>query len=112
MTLPVTDTPTVTVPHLAIPFGLDDDGAALVVEQDTVIEVAQCVRVLLGTVAGSRRVVPDYGIPDPTFGGIESDVIEQAVADWEPRAVVTVTTSPPANTLNVTVGVSLEGDTP
>lgn len=111
MTLPVTDTPTVAVPHLAIPFGLDTAGAALVVEQDTVDEVAQCVRVLLGTTQGTRQVVPDYGIPDPTFTGIQTDVVEQAVADWEPRAVVSVVIAdPPDRNLAVTVGVALEGD--
>lgn len=111
MTLPVVPNPTVTVPHLAIPFGLNSDGSVSVVEQDTVEEVAQCVQVLLGTVEGQRQFVPTYGIPDPTFVGLDQLAVEQAVADWEPRAQITVTVAdPPSNQLAVTVALMVEED--
>lgn len=106
MSLPVSTDPTLPAPHLAVPFGLNADGSAAVVDQDSAEDVSQCVRMLLGTVAGSRIAVPDYGIPDPTFGGVDAAVIEAAVAEWEPRASVTVSIAdPPASSLSVTVAV-------
>jgi phage baseplate assembly protein W len=111
VTLPVVPNPTVSVPHLAIPFGLDEDGAAQVVEQDTVEEVAQCVQVLLATVEGQRQFVPTYGIPDPAFVGLDEMTAEQAIADWEPRASVSISVAdPPANDLQVTVALMVEED--
>lgn len=75
--------------HLVIPFQYDASGSAAVVEQDTVGEVAQCVRVLLSTPLGTRIEQFDYGIPDPTFTS-EANIVSQistAVARWEPRAI-------------------------
>ena len=97
-------TPAIIIPHLRIPFGLSVTGAAQVVEQDTLAEITQCVGQLLGTVLGSREVVPSYGIPDPSFGGPDPGAITDAVALWEPRAAVTVTVVP-GRTAAVTVTV-------
>jgi phage baseplate assembly protein W len=77
------------VNHLAIPFQYDATGSASVVEQDTIGEVAQCVRVLLSTPTGTRIEQFDYGIPDPTFTS-EAAIVAQisaAVARFEPRAI-------------------------
>ena len=99
-----TAVPTLAVPHLRIPFGLDALGAAAVVEQDSLVEITQCVTQLLGTVIGSRDVVPTYGIGDPTFAGPNQAEITDAVATWESRAVVSVTiTTPPGSPAVVTV---------
>lgn len=94
------------IPHLRIPFALAADGSAAVVEQDSLAEVTQNVRVLLGTVQGSRLIPADYGIPDPTFVGLDEQDLAAAVAEWEPRAAVTVTVEP-GTTEKVTVGVTL-----
>lgn len=74
--------------HLVIPFHYDPTGSAAVLEQDTVAEVAQCVRVLLSTPTGTRVEEYDYGIGDPTFSTEANAVadITAAVARWEPRA--------------------------
>ena len=99
-----TTVPTLTVPHLRIPFALDVTGGAAVVEQDSLGEITQCVTQLLGTVIGSRDVVPTYGIPDPTFSGPSQSEITNAIAAWEPRAAVSVTvTTPPGSPAVVTV---------
>lgn len=77
------------VNHLVIPFQYDATGSAAVMEQDTINDVAQCLRVLLSTPTGTRIEQFDYGIPDPTFTS-EANIVAQisaAVARWEPRAI-------------------------
>ena len=56
------------IPHLRIPFRITSSGAADVVEQDSIDDVAQCVEVLLRTRPGDRPEVPEYGIDEPLFG--------------------------------------------
>jgi phage baseplate assembly protein W len=85
---------TLAVPHLAIPFRFDVSGSAVVLAQDSLDEITQCVQILLSTPLGSREVTSDYGIPDPTFVGADPAAITVAVATWEPRAAVTVTPNP------------------
>jgi phage baseplate assembly protein W len=85
--------------HFAIPFTYDATGSASVLQQDTLEEVSQCVRVLLSTPTGTRVEQFDYGIPDPTFTDDAQMVaqITAAVGRWEPRAAgiqVAVTTQP------------------
>jgi len=89
----------VAVNHFVIPFQYDATGAAAVVEQDTIGELSQCVRVLLSTPLGTRIEQFDYGIPDVTFTS-ESRVIAQiqaALARWEPRAIGTQLTVTPGS---------------
>lgn len=74
--------------HFSIPFEYDLTGSAAVLQQDTIEEVSQCVRVLLSTPTGTRVEQFDYGIPDPTFTD-EAHMVAQitsAVGRWEPRA--------------------------
>ena len=77
--------------HFAIPFRYDATGSAVVVQQDTVAEIAQCVKVLVSTPVGTRIEQFDYGIPDPTFSTEQHAVadITAAVNRWEPRAAGT-----------------------
>lgn len=77
-----------SIPHLQIPFRIGQDGSALVFQQDTLDEVAQCVGVLVATVVGARKEVPAYGIPDPTFTRGDQGAIHNAVALFEPRAKI------------------------
>lgn len=93
--LPATASPvTLATPHLAVPFRLDTTGSAVVLAQDTLDEITQCVQILLSTPLGSREITPSYGIPDPAFRGADPNTITSAVAEWEPRAAVTVTPDP------------------
>jgi phage baseplate assembly protein W len=81
----------ITVPHFALPFRLAGDGSFAVVEQDSDDEVVQSVEILLRTRVGSRIELPEYGIEDPTFTVVPDIAgILDAIADWEPRAQVTI----------------------
>jgi phage baseplate assembly protein W len=74
--------------HLTLPVRIGADGTFATLSQNTPPEVAQCVRVLLGTVKGTRTTLPAYGVPDLTFStkiGPNAE-LEGAVARWEPRA--------------------------
>jgi phage baseplate assembly protein W len=82
----------VGIPHFALPFRFVG-GAAAVVDQDTEEEIGQCVEVLVSTPVGSREEdLPEYGIADPTFDtDLDTGAILDALEEWEPRAVVTLT---------------------
>ncbi len=82
----------ITTPHLAYPFTLTADGAA-VVEQDTPEEVFACVRAIVACPIGFRDDLPRFGIPDPLFKNapLNTDAYESAITEWEPRARVDVT---------------------
>lgn len=75
------------VTHLAFPFRLDYHGSPEVVDQDSLEDVSQCVRVLVSTVRGERLELPEYGLPDPVFApdGMVADGVARAVERWEPR---------------------------
>lgn len=63
----------------------------MVLEQDTLEEVAQSVQVLLTTTEGTRIEVPEYGVRDMVFAdSIDLEAISTAVDEWEPRASSTV----------------------
>lgn len=101
-------------PHLAVPFRIVG-GRAATVEDGTLDEVTQNVRVILGTRPGERLVVPEFGLGDPTFGQAgrtpsTADLVE-AVAVWEPRATLRVEYQEPSGTgdADVEVSVSMRG---
>jgi hypothetical protein len=85
----------VLVPHLAIPFNWDGSSAA-VIEQDTIEDISACVEASCLTIIGQREELPDFGIPDPTFGIQPIDVqrIIDAVLKYEPRAALYMSQSP------------------
>lgn len=74
--------------HLALPLRVLSTGHLATVEQDSVDDVLQCVRVVLGTPQGTRDELPEFGLPDLTFseGGADVAVIEETLSEWEPRA--------------------------
>jgi phage baseplate assembly protein W len=78
------------VPHLRWPLR----GAAhrlQTVEQDTIDDVRQCVRVLLVTPLGARPLAPEIGVEDPTFtAGVDAEVLAAELEEMEDRASVTV----------------------
>ena len=91
------------IPHFLVPFVITDAGSVATVQQGTLAEIIQSVSNLIGTTPGTRYMVPGYGIPDPTFEGIDPVTLRQAVAKWEPRAAVSMTALPDGTT-TVTVG--------
>ena len=80
------------LPHFAIPFRFDN-GAAVVVEQDTTDEILGCELAILLCPVGFRVELPEFGIPDPTFsqGVPDVEVIAAALTAWEPRSQEKVT---------------------
>lgn len=85
------------LPHFALPFQFVSGGAA-VVEQDTADEIMTCVLAVVLCPRGFRVELPTFGIPDPTFTErtANADVIEAALAEWEPRTQELVTSEPNA----------------
>lgn len=72
--------------HLAFPLAVADSGALASLEQDTIEEIAASAALLLATRPGERRSVPDYGAPDPRFGGMDTSAVADALSEWEERA--------------------------
>ena len=76
------------IPHFSQPFRFGGPQAA-VSEQDSVDEVADCVLTVLVCPFGYRDELPEFGLPDPTFGGgVDVDEIREVVERWEPRAAL------------------------
>jgi phage baseplate assembly protein W len=92
------------VPHLTIPFTIGYDGTASVLEQDTSDEIVQSVAMCVGSEPGQRLLVPNYGVVDPTFAGINTSAVIAACGRWEPRATVSIQATP-GGTEKVVVGV-------
>jgi hypothetical protein len=99
--------PVTGTPHLLVPFAIGDTGSAATVEQGTVAEITQCVAMLLGTRPGTRLMVPGFGLPDPTFAGVNPTAVRALAAKYEPRATVSVTETPSSpEAVTVSVGTA------
>lgn len=72
--------------HLALPLAVTTSGALAALEQDSPLEVAQSVALLLDTRPGERLADPDYGALDMIAVGIDADTIAAAIDEHEPRA--------------------------
>lgn len=57
----------VDTPHFALPLRYVN-GSAVVNQQDTMADIADCVEAVCLTTPGDRDEMPDFGIEDPTFG--------------------------------------------
>lgn len=82
-------------PHLALPLRIVGE-SFVAVQQDTVEELTTTVAVICAFPLGSRVERPEFGINPPELQDepLRLTGIEQAVAAYEPRAVVTVTERP------------------
>ncbi|MFW6776064.1 GPW/gp25 family protein [Nocardioides sp. CPCC 205120] len=70
--------------HLALPLQLRGSRLAAL-QQDSALEVSQSVALLVSTRPGERRSVPEYGVSDPIFGGLDAGEVTDAVLEWEER---------------------------
>lgn len=99
------------IPHIAWPLRFAGDRLA-VVEQDTLADVRQCVHLLVHTPIGARPLAPEIGLEDPTFAGVDPEVLEADLEEWEDRAAVTVAaTLSPDGRQGVRIDVALAADT-
>lgn len=82
----------VATPHLAYPFTILASGA-VVLQQDTVEEVASCIGAISACLIGERDDNPLFGIPDPLFAIAPIDVaaLDAALISQEPRARLAIT---------------------
>jgi phage baseplate assembly protein W len=80
------------IPHIALPIQFLG-GRYATVQQDTTAEVAGCVAAIVSFPIGYREDQPEFGISDPAFSlrPIDTSEVEAAIANYEPRADVTVT---------------------
>lgn len=83
-----------TVPHFAFPFRISQ-GEPVTVEQDTLEEIEQGVKILMLTELGERVEVMDFGIEDLTFQlDIDVQTIREAAERWDDRAEVAFAEEP------------------
>ena len=82
--------------HIIYPGSLAADGSWDIVEQDSLGDVQQCVRVLLHTPLGIRPLAPLVGVTDPTFVGVDADDLMERLNRDEPRGATDVVVAPPA----------------
>lgn len=71
-------------PILSHPFRLDAAGRVVTVDQGSDEANAEQLAVLLLTRPGSRPLAPSFGIPDPTFEGVDAGAITAAVGAFGP----------------------------
>lgn len=97
-----------SITHLQWPFELAGDGTFATVEQDTLEDVQQCIRVLVQTPLGARPLAPEIGVDDPTFAGVNGDDLQVTLEEQEPRATVDVTVAAPDKHGEQTVELRVE----
>lgn len=71
---------------LSLPMVIAPNGSMATITQDHPAEITQSVALLLDTRPGDRRTLPDYGLPDHLFDGYDPTLVDETIAEWEPRA--------------------------
>lgn len=84
----------VQVPHFALPLRYTN-GHAVVNEQDSLDDIADCVYAVCVTNPGDRDEMPDFGLLDMTFDQepIPAAAAANQILVWEPRAQVLIDVS-------------------
>jgi phage baseplate assembly protein W len=72
--------------HFVNKITVDSFGQMAVNGQDSYMEVADSVGLLLGTVVGQRSMVPGYGVEDMPLEILNTSNLSAAIGRWEPRA--------------------------
>lgn len=72
---------------LSFPFRLTSQGHAAVAPYGSDQEVEEAIAALTLTLAGERPMEPEFGISDPTWGGITLNSIQTGVADFGPDGI-------------------------
>lgn len=98
------------IPHFDYPFRFSSQGHAVVVEQDSIEDIENCLLAIIKTEVGQRIELPQFGIQSPLFSlqPIPLDPIYNAVTDQEPRAIMVISQRPdPLDYLRALVEVDL-----
>lgn len=88
----------VTIPQFDAPFRLDDNGLAVVVEQNSPSDVAACVYNVLTCPVGDKLGDPSFGVPSLLFSTVPLNTagILAAIQRLEPRVAAMVSDTPDA----------------
>lgn len=80
------------IPHFDLPFRLVGSSYATV-EQDSYLDIVNCVTAIVKTPVGFRDDLPAFGRPEILFMNqpIEVDVLQDSIVGQEPRADVLIT---------------------
>lgn len=91
-----------SIPHFAYPLRYVN-GSAVVNEQDSLDDIADCVYAICTTHPGDRVELPDFGITDPAFQQVPIDAaaLQQQIEEWEPRAQILIDAAPDKYDLSV-----------
>jgi hypothetical protein len=103
------------IPHFDYPFQFGYTGHAVVNEQSSIEDVESCLVTLLHTTIGQRVELPEFGIDPMLFElqPLETDDIEAAIVEYEPRAVTTLASQPsPLDYLTALVNIDFENQPP
>jgi len=103
------------IPHFDYPFRFGPTKHAVVVEQDSIEEIEDCVVAILLTEEGQRIELPEFGVESQLFGVQPLDANEylHAIIDQEPRAVAIVTSQmDPVHYLEALVEVDMSAANP
>lgn len=101
----------VSIPHLALPLRYVN-GSALVNEQDSPDDIADCVYAICKTNPGDRVELPDFGLLDMAFGQepLSASAAQTQIEQWEPRALVLLDIAPDKYDISiVNAQVNVEG---
>lgn len=83
------------IPHFALPLRYVG-GSAVVNEQDSMDDVADCVYAVCVTNPGDRPELPDFGLVDLTFSQepLATTAAANQIQQWEPRAQILIDAAP------------------
>lgn len=79
-----------SVPHLLNGLQFDPYGQVMTSDQDSNLDIASCVEMIIGTSPGQRTMVPLFGVTDMAETQIDIAEIQKNIAEYEPRANVQV----------------------
>ncbi len=76
-----------SVQVLSIPFRVLANGQAATVEEGSTAENAERVAVIVQTVTGEYPMLEDFGIPDPTWFGVDTSGVQATLDRYGPSGV-------------------------
>lgn len=77
--------------HFRMPFRVDGNGQPETIDQDSLEDIAQCVRTVVRTPVGARNELPQFGIPRLEFSSpIPLVPMLTALYTWEPRVAAII----------------------
>lgn len=73
---------------ISFPFRLTPQGTVATVAHGSELEVEEAIAVMTLTLEGERLLTPGFGIPDPTFFGLNAGDLQTCIDEYGPEGVV------------------------